>query len=83
VKPGITGWAQVHGLRGETPVLDLMYRRIEADLWYASNCSLSLDIQILFRTIGAVMGQENAFRSYLPLLRHTAPNSKSPDVLSE
>jgi undecaprenyl-phosphate galactose phosphotransferase/putative colanic acid biosynthesis UDP-glucose lipid carrier transferase len=61
VKPGITGWAQVHGLRGETPVLDLMYRRIEMDLWYASNCSLALDIQILFKTIGAVLGQENAF----------------------
>ena len=61
VKPGITGWAQVHGLRGETPVLDLMYRRIEADLWYASNCSISLDVQILFKTIGAVLGQENAF----------------------
>jgi exopolysaccharide biosynthesis polyprenyl glycosylphosphotransferase len=61
VKPGITGWAQVHGLRGETPVLDLMYRRIEMDLWYASNCSLALDIQILFKTIGAVLGQANAF----------------------
>ena len=61
VKPGITGWAQVHGLRGETPVLDLMYRRIEMDLWYASNCSLALDAQILFKTIGAVVGQANAF----------------------
>ncbi len=61
VKPGITGWAQVHGLRGETPVLDLMYRRIEMDLWYASNCSLALDIQILFKTIGAVLGQANAY----------------------
>ena len=61
VYPGITGWAQVHGLRGETPILDLMYRRIEADLWYASNCSLALDVQILVKTIGAVLGQENAF----------------------
>ncbi|HXC56152.1 MAG TPA: exopolysaccharide biosynthesis polyprenyl glycosylphosphotransferase [Rhizomicrobium sp.] len=61
VKPGITGWAQVHGLRGETPVLDQMYRRIEADLWYASNCSLGLDVQILLKTVGAVLRQENAF----------------------
>ena len=61
VKPGMTGWAQVQGLRGETPVLDLMYRRIEADLWYASNCSLALDVQILFKTVGAVLGQRNAF----------------------
>ncbi|MEI9886057.1 MAG: exopolysaccharide biosynthesis polyprenyl glycosylphosphotransferase [Rhizomicrobium sp.] len=61
VKPGITGWAQVNGLRGETANLDLIYRRIEADLWYASNCSLGLDVQILFKTVGAVLGQENAF----------------------
>ncbi len=61
VKPGLTGWAQVNGLRGETPNLDLMYRRIEADLWYASNCSLALDLQILLKTFGAVFGQENAF----------------------
>jgi undecaprenyl-phosphate galactose phosphotransferase/putative colanic acid biosynthesis UDP-glucose lipid carrier transferase len=61
VKPGITGWAQVHGLRGETPDLDLMYRRIEMDIWYACNCSPALDVQILFKTVGAVIGQENAF----------------------
>ncbi|MEI9995409.1 MAG: exopolysaccharide biosynthesis polyprenyl glycosylphosphotransferase [Rhizomicrobium sp.] len=61
VKPGITGWAQVHGLRGATPNLDLMYRRIEMDIWYACNCSLPLDIQILFKTVGAVAGQKNAF----------------------
>jgi undecaprenyl-phosphate galactose phosphotransferase/putative colanic acid biosynthesis UDP-glucose lipid carrier transferase len=61
VKPGLTGWAQVQGLRGETPHLDLMYRRIEADLWYASNCSLALDVQILFKTIGVVFHQKNAF----------------------
>ncbi|MEJ0027257.1 MAG: exopolysaccharide biosynthesis polyprenyl glycosylphosphotransferase [Rhizomicrobium sp.] len=61
VKPGLTGWAQVNGLRGETPNLDLMYRRIEADLWYASNCSLGLDFQILIKTFATVVGQENAF----------------------
>jgi Undecaprenyl-phosphate glucose phosphotransferase len=61
VKPGITGWAQVHGLRGETPNIDLMYRRIEMDIWYACNCTVALDIRILFKTVGAVLGQTNAY----------------------
>ncbi len=61
VKPGITGWAQVNGYRGETPTVDLMYRRIEYDLWYAANCSLSLDILILVRTASALWGQPNAY----------------------
>jgi Undecaprenyl-phosphate glucose phosphotransferase len=60
VKPGITGWAQVNGYRGETPTLDLMYRRIEYDLWYAANCSLPLDILILVRTATVLWGQ-NAY----------------------
>lgn len=61
VKPGITGWAQVHGLRGETASTDLMWRRIEFDIWYAKNASFGLDTEILLRTIGAVLGQENAY----------------------
>jgi Undecaprenyl-phosphate glucose phosphotransferase len=61
VKPGITGWAQVHGLRGETSAVDLMSRRIEFDLWYAKNASLFLDCQILGRTIFEVMRQRNAY----------------------
>lgn len=61
VKPGITGWAQVNGLRGETPNVDLMYRRIEMDIWYATNCSLLLDIQILVRTVIEVLRQRNAY----------------------
>jgi len=61
VKPGITGWAQVNGHRGETPTVDLMYRRIEYDLWYASNCSLALDWAILVRTVGVLLGQQNAY----------------------
>jgi Undecaprenyl-phosphate glucose phosphotransferase len=60
VKPGITGWAQVNGYRGETPTVDLMYRRIEYDLWYAANCSLPLDILILVRTVTVLWGQ-NAY----------------------
>ena len=60
VKPGITGWAQVNGLRGETQTLDLMYRRIEFDCWYAKNCSVLLDLRILARTILEVLRPRNA-----------------------
>jgi undecaprenyl-phosphate galactose phosphotransferase/putative colanic acid biosynthesis UDP-glucose lipid carrier transferase len=51
VKPGITGWAQVNGYRGETPTTDLMERRVASDLWYIRNWSMWLDIRILFRTL--------------------------------
>lgn len=61
VKPGITGWAQVNGYRGETPTVDNMYQRIESDLWYAANCSLALDFGILVRTLGVFFGQQNAY----------------------
>jgi Undecaprenyl-phosphate glucose phosphotransferase len=61
VKPGVTGWAQVNGLRGETPTIDLMFRRIEFDLWYAANSSVSLDLQILVRTVFTVLRQINAY----------------------
>ena len=61
VKPGITGWAQVHGLRGETQTLDLMYRRIELDCWYAKNCSVLLDLRILARTVLEVLRPRNAY----------------------
>jgi Undecaprenyl-phosphate glucose phosphotransferase len=61
VKPGITGWAQVNGLRGETTTSDRILRRIECDLWYAKNASLLLDLQILVRTIFVVLAQKNAF----------------------
>ncbi|MGB9187099.1 MAG: undecaprenyl-phosphate glucose phosphotransferase [Methylovirgula sp.] len=55
VKPGITGWAQVNGLRGETGRLEQMQQRVEFDLWYINNWSLLLDIRILLRTAGAVL----------------------------
>lgn len=51
VKPGITGWAQVNGYRGETDTLDKMQKRVECDLWYIDNWSLWLDIKIIFWTI--------------------------------
>ena len=51
VKPGITGWAQVNGYRGETATVDLMAKRVELDLWYINNWSLWVDIWILLRTM--------------------------------
>ncbi|MDI4664823.1 undecaprenyl-phosphate glucose phosphotransferase [Xanthobacter autotrophicus] len=50
VKPGITGWAQANGLRGETSEISLMERRIEMDLWYINNWSIWLDIKIILKT---------------------------------
>lgn len=51
VKPGLTGWAQVNGLRGETQTVDLMAKRVEFDLWYIDNWSLWRDLRILLRTL--------------------------------
>jgi undecaprenyl-phosphate galactose phosphotransferase/putative colanic acid biosynthesis UDP-glucose lipid carrier transferase len=55
VKPGLTGWAQIHGLRGETRTLAMMQRRIDFDMWYVNNWSLWLDIKITMRTIVEVV----------------------------
>lgn len=51
VKPGITGWAQVNGYRGETDTLEKMEKRVQYDLWYIDNWSLGLDLKIIFQTI--------------------------------
>jgi putative colanic acid biosynthesis UDP-glucose lipid carrier transferase len=61
VKPGITGWAQVHGWRGETETLEKMRRRVEFDIYYINHWSLLLDLRILFRTLLVVPGQRNAY----------------------
>ncbi|MBR0838994.1 undecaprenyl-phosphate glucose phosphotransferase [Bradyrhizobium liaoningense] len=61
VKPGITGWAQVHGYRGGTPQLELMKQRIALDLWYIDNWSLMLDIHIMFRTALELIRPRNAY----------------------
>lgn len=50
VKPGITGWAQTNGSRGEVDTLEKACRRVELDLWYLQNWSLALDLRILLRT---------------------------------
>jgi exopolysaccharide biosynthesis polyprenyl glycosylphosphotransferase len=61
VKPGITGWAQVNGFRGETTELILMHRRVAFDLWYIANWSLVLDFWILIRTCFELLRARNAF----------------------
>ena len=60
VKPGITGWAQVNGLRGETETLDKMEARIRYDLDYLRRWSLWLDLWIVLCTIKVVLKRENA-----------------------
>ena len=61
VKPGITGWAQIHGLRGEIQDVDFMRRRVEADVWYIEHWSFFLDLKIIYKTfIGAIFGDKNA-----------------------
>lgn len=61
VKPGITGWAQVNGLRGETQTLEKMKARIEYDLHYLQNWSIWLDLWIIMRTVWVVLRRDNAY----------------------
>lgn len=58
VKPGITGLAQVHGLRGETPRIEDMERRVERDLAYINSWSVMLDLRIIFRTFGEIFRRD-------------------------
>nr|WP_315143097.1 undecaprenyl-phosphate glucose phosphotransferase [uncultured Flavobacterium sp.] len=61
-KPGITGWAQVNGYRGETKELIDMQNRVEHDIWYIENWSILLDIKIVIKTIFNVFkGEKNAY----------------------
>jgi len=61
VKPGITGWAQVNGLRGETDTLDKMKNRVEYDLYYIENWSLWFDLKIIFLTLFKGFIHKNAY----------------------
>lgn len=61
VKPGITGWAQVNGWRGETDTLEKIQRRVEYDLFYIEHWSLLLDLKILLRTALVVVGDREAY----------------------
>ncbi|HEV7372223.1 undecaprenyl-phosphate glucose phosphotransferase [Arenibaculum sp.] len=57
VKPGMTGWAQVNGLRGETDTVEKMERRVRHDLHYVDNWSIWFDLKILIRTVLVLMGR--------------------------
>ncbi len=61
VKPGLTGWAQIHGLRGETARLELMQRRVDHDLWYIKNWSLWVDLRIIALTFVELIRGRNAY----------------------
>ncbi len=61
IKPGITGWAQVNGFRGETDTLDKMEKRIEYDLHYICNWSVLFDLEIIFMTIFKGFTGKNAY----------------------
>jgi putative colanic acid biosynthesis UDP-glucose lipid carrier transferase len=61
VKPGITGWAQIHGHRGETDTIEKMQARVEYDLEYLRNWTLGLDLQIIARTVKLVFIDRHAY----------------------
>ncbi len=63
VKPGITGWAQVQGFRGETKTVAQMESRVKADIWYVENWTFSLDLRIMWRTLTNMIkhNEENAY----------------------
>jgi Undecaprenyl-phosphate glucose phosphotransferase len=61
VKPGLTGWAQVHGYRGPTPTPEAIERRVEYDLWYIDNWSFGLDFFIMLQTFVEVFRARNAY----------------------
>lgn len=61
VRPGITGWAQVNGLRGETRTVERMHRRVQYDLDYLNHWSLGLDLKIIMKTALILLRDHNAF----------------------
>lgn len=61
VKPGMTGWAQVNGWRGETDTIEKIQKRIEHDLYYIENWSIELDLRILAQTVIAAIAAKNAY----------------------
>jgi Undecaprenyl-phosphate glucose phosphotransferase len=61
VKPGITGWAQINGWRGETDTYEKIQRRVEHDLYYIENWSVLFDLYILFKTPFSLLKTENAY----------------------
>ncbi len=62
IKPGITGWAQVTGFRGETHDIGQMRNRIQRDIWYLENWTFMFDLRVIFLTVVSTLrGEKNAF----------------------
>ena len=61
VRPGITGWAQVNGLRGETDTDWKMKARLDHDLYYLDNWSFGFDLRIIALTVLTILGSRNAY----------------------
>lgn len=61
IKPGMTGWAQVNGMRGETDTPDKIESRVQYDIYYADNWSLGLDLKILLMTVAICLTGRNAY----------------------
>ena len=62
IKPGVTGWAQTHGFRGETKELSQMEGRVKADIWYMEHWTIFLDLYIIYKTIvNVALGEKNAY----------------------
>jgi putative colanic acid biosysnthesis UDP-glucose lipid carrier transferase len=62
LRPGITGWAQILGLRGEVKTPEAMLKRVDADVWYLKNCSFLLDLKIILLTFWITLkGDKNAY----------------------
>ncbi|HTJ01864.1 MAG TPA: sugar transferase, partial [Methylovirgula sp.] len=61
VRPGLTGWAQIHGWRGETDTQEKIQHRVDHDLYYIENWSILLDLYILCTTPMALLKAENAY----------------------
>jgi Undecaprenyl-phosphate glucose phosphotransferase len=61
VKPGITGWAQVNGWRGETDTIEKLRKRVEYDLYYIENWTIWLDLWIIFKTLVLILKDDNAY----------------------
>jgi lipopolysaccharide/colanic/teichoic acid biosynthesis glycosyltransferase len=62
IKPGITGWAQINGFRGETKTREDIINRVEHDIWYIENWTFFLDIKIIVKTItNALKGEDKAY----------------------
>jgi len=61
VKPGLTGWAQINGYRGELRTLADIEQRVKFDLWYIDNWSLPVDFKIIIMTLVEIIRGENAY----------------------